>query len=90
MDAARGVVLKAGQPGGGAPTLQQVSYQGDTNLADPIVAPFVTKTPTPLSVKPVDGLPGQVKTTPVTDAQLWGNVYGKAHGGVCNAAASAG
>lgn len=90
LDAARGVVLKAGQPGGGAPTLQQVSYQGDTNLADPIVAPFVTKTTTTLSVKPVDGLPGQVKTTPVTDAQLWGNVYGKAHGGVCNAAASAG
>jgi ABC-type sugar transport system substrate-binding protein len=90
MDAARGVVLKAGQPGGGAPTLQQVSYQGDTNLADPIVAPFVTKTATTLSVKPLDGLPGQVTTTPVTDAQLWGNVYGKAHGGVCNAAASAG
>jgi ABC-type sugar transport system substrate-binding protein len=90
MDAARGVVLKAGQPGGGAPTLQQVSYQGDTNLADPIVAPFVTKTATTLSVKPIDGLPGQVTTTPVTNAQLWGNVYGKAHGGVCNAAASAG
>jgi ABC-type sugar transport system substrate-binding protein len=90
MDAAKGVVLKAGQPGGGAPTLQPVSYQGDTNLADPIVAPFVTKTATTLSVKPVNGLPGKVATTPVTDAQLWGNVYGNAHGGVCNAAASAG
>lgn len=90
LDAARGVTLKAGQPGGGAPTLQQVSYQGDTNLADPIVAPFVTKTATTLSVKPVGGLPGKVTTTPVTDARLWGNVYGKAHGGVCNAAASAG
>jgi ribose transport system substrate-binding protein len=90
MDAAKGVVLKAGQPGGGAPTLQPVSYQGDTNLADPIVAPFVTKTATTLKVKPVDGLPGAVTTTPVTNAQLWGNVYGNAHGGVCNAAASAG
>jgi ABC-type sugar transport system substrate-binding protein len=90
MDAAKGVVLKAGQPGGGAPTLQPVSYQGDTNLADPIVAPFVTKTTTTLKVKPVDGLPATVTTTPVTNAQLWGNVYGNAHGGVCNAAASAG
>ena len=44
MDAAKGVKLSAGQPGGGAPALQTVSYQGDTNLADPIVAPFVTKT----------------------------------------------
>jgi simple sugar transport system substrate-binding protein/ribose transport system substrate-binding protein len=90
MDAAKGVALKAGQPGGGAPTLQPVSYQGDTNLADPIVAPFVTKTATTLTVKPVDSLPGKVATTPVTNAQLWGNVYGNAHGGVCNAAASAG
>ena len=44
VDAAKGVKLAAGQPGGGAPTLQNVTYQGDTNLADPIVAPFVTKT----------------------------------------------
>ena len=44
VDAAKGVKLSAGQPGGGAPTLQNVTYQGDTNLADPIVAPFVTKT----------------------------------------------
>ena len=85
IDAAKGVTLKAGQPGGGAPTLQNVSYQGDTNLADPIVAPFVTKTATPLTLaKPVDGLPASVTTTPVTDQSLWGNVYGKAHGGVCS------
>jgi ABC-type sugar transport system substrate-binding protein len=90
LDAAKGVVLKAGQPGGGAPTLQTLSYQGDTNLGDPIVAPFVTKTAATLSVKPVDGLSGNVTTTPVTDAQLWGNVYGAAHGGVCAASASAG
>ena len=90
MDAAHGVVLKAGQPGGGAPTLQPVSYQGDSNLADPVVAPFVTKTATTFKLKPVDGLPATVTTTPVTNAQLWGNVYGKAHGGVCNAAASVG
>jgi ABC-type sugar transport system substrate-binding protein len=90
IDAAKGVKLAPGQPGGGAPTLQNVSYQGDSNLADPIVAPFVTKTSTTLTVKPVDGLPGTVKTAPVTDSQLWGNVYGAAHGGVCSAAAAAG
>jgi ABC-type sugar transport system substrate-binding protein len=90
LDAANGVALKAGDPGGGAPTLQTLSYQGDTNLGDPIVAPFVTKAATTLSVKPVDGLSGNVTTTPVTDAQLWGNVYGAAHGGVCSSSASAG
>jgi ABC-type sugar transport system substrate-binding protein len=87
MDAAKGVVLQAGQPGGGAPALQMLSYQGDANLGDPIVAPFVTKSAGTLSVKPVSGLPGTVTTTPVTDAQLWGNVYGAAHGGVCSSAA---
>jgi ABC-type sugar transport system substrate-binding protein len=89
VDAAKGVKLAAGQPGGGAPTLQNVSYQGDTNLADPIVAPLVTKTATTLSVStPVDGLPASFTTTPVSDASLWGNVYGKAHGGVCSSSAS--
>jgi ABC-type sugar transport system substrate-binding protein len=84
-DAAQGVTLKAGQPGGGAPALQNVSYNGDTNLADPIVAPFVTKTASTLSLKsPVDGLPASFTTTPVSDATLWGNVYGQAHGGVCS------
>lgn len=88
-DAADGVTLKAGQPGGGAPKLQDVSFDGDTNLADPIVAPFVTKTAITLSVsKPVDGLPATTTTTPVSDANLWGNVYGKAHGGVCSSSAS--
>jgi simple sugar transport system substrate-binding protein/ribose transport system substrate-binding protein len=82
-DAANGVVLKAGDPGGGAPALQMVSYKGDSNLGDPIVAPFVTKTAITLTQKPVDGLPGSFATTPVSDAALWGNVYGKAHGGVC-------
>ena len=84
-DAADGVTLKAGQPGGGAPELQNVSFDGDTNLADPIVAPFVTKTATTLSLKStVDGLPASFTTTPVSDASLWGNVYGAAHGGVCS------
>jgi simple sugar transport system substrate-binding protein/ribose transport system substrate-binding protein len=88
-DAAKGVTLAAGQPGGGAPTLQNVSYDGDTNLADPIVAPFVTKTATKLTLTTaVDGLPASFTTTPVSDADLWGNVYGKAHGGVCAASAS--
>lgn len=84
VDAAKGVKLAAGQPGGGAPALANVSYQGDTNLADPIVAPFVTKTQATLAVStPVDGLPGSVTSTPVSDSTLWGNVYGAAHGGVC-------
>ena len=43
-DAALGVVLKPGDAGGGAPALQNVSFTGDSNLGDPIVAPFVTKT----------------------------------------------
>jgi ABC-type sugar transport system substrate-binding protein len=85
VDAAKGVKLAAGQPGGGAPTLQNVTYQGDTNLADPIVAPFVTKAAKTLTVStPVAGLPGSVTTTPVSDSTLWGNVYGAAHGGVCS------
>ena len=84
VDAAKGVKLAVGQPGGGAPALANVSYQGDTNLADPIVAPFVTKSATTLTLSsPVDGLPGSVTTTPVSDSALWGNVYGSAHGGVC-------
>jgi simple sugar transport system substrate-binding protein/ribose transport system substrate-binding protein len=86
VDAAKGVKLAAGQPGGGAPALQNVSYQGDTNLADPIVAPFVTKAQQTLTISsPVDGLPGSVTTNPVTDQALWGNAYGAAHGGVCSA-----
>ncbi|HEY5393989.1 MAG TPA: sugar ABC transporter substrate-binding protein [Trebonia sp.] len=88
-DAAKGVTVSAGQPGGGAPALENVSYDGDTNLADPIVAPFVTKSATKLSLTtPVDGLPASFTTTPVSDADLWGNVYGAAHGGVCAASAS--
>src|SRR5580698_7107307 len=84
VDAAKGVKLAVGQPGGGAPTLQNVTYQGDTNLADPIVAPFVTKAAQTLTVSsPVDGLPGSVSTNPVSDQALWGNAYGAAHGGVC-------
>jgi len=88
VDAANGVKLQPGQPGGGAPTLQMVTYQGDSNLADPIVAPFVTKTATTFTVTPTSGLPGTVTTTPVTDAKLWGNVYGAAHGGVCSTSAT--
>jgi ABC-type sugar transport system substrate-binding protein len=89
VDAAKGVQLKAGQPGGGAPALQNVTYQGDTNLADPIVAPFVTKSAATLSLSsPVDGLPGSLTTTPVSNQALWGNVYGQAHGGVCSSSSS--
>ena len=85
LDAANGVVLKAGDPGGGAPALQMVTYAGDSNLGDPMVAPFVTKTGQTFNVTPVDGLPGTVTSTAVSDAQLWGNVYGSSHGGVCSA-----
>jgi ABC-type sugar transport system substrate-binding protein len=88
VDAANGVKLSPGQPGGGAPTLQMVSYAGDSNLGDPIVAPFVTKSATTFTVTPVDGLSGAVATTPVSDAQLWGNVYGSAHGGDCSSSAA--
>jgi len=83
-DAATGVKLSAGQPGGGAPSLAMVSFGGDSNLGDPIVPPFVTKGQQTLSITPIDGLSGTVTTTPVTDSSLWGNVYGNAHGGVCS------
>jgi ABC-type sugar transport system substrate-binding protein len=88
LDAANGVKHSPGQPGGGAPQLQMVSYAGDSNLADPIVAPFVTKGAQTLTVNPVLGLPGTVTTTPVGNAKLWGNVYGQAHGGVCSSSAA--
>ena len=58
------------------------------NLGDPIVAPFVTKASQTLTVTPVLGLPGTVTTTPVSDSQLWGNVYGSAHGGNCSSSAA--
>jgi hypothetical protein len=29
-----------------------------------------------------------VTSTPVGNAQLWGNVYGNAHGGVCSSSAA--
>jgi simple sugar transport system substrate-binding protein/ribose transport system substrate-binding protein len=83
LDAAKGVKLKVGDPGIGAPALSDVTYAGDTNLADPIVAPFVTKAAITLSGKGVPGAPGTVITTPVSSASLWGNSYGAAHGGVC-------
>ena len=83
IDAADGVVLKAGMPGGGAPKLAMVNYKGDSNLGDPVVAPFVTKSVEHLSIKPAGGSPSEITTTPVTNPNLWGNVYGKAHGGVC-------
>jgi len=86
LDAANGVKLTAGEPGGGAPTLQLVTYAGDTNLADPIVAPFVTKTAVTFNITPVDGQSGAVASTPVSNSALWGNVYGNAHGGVCSVA----
>jgi ribose transport system substrate-binding protein len=84
IDSAKGVTQSVGMPGGGAPTLQNVTYNGDTNLADPIVAPFVTATAGSYTVStPVDSLPASFTSTAVSDSALWGNVYGNAHGGVC-------
>jgi simple sugar transport system substrate-binding protein/ribose transport system substrate-binding protein len=85
VDAAKGVKLKAGEAGGGAPKLQEVSYDNDSNLADPIVAPFVTKSAVSLHVTPVDGLSANAESTAVSNKTLWGNVFGSSHGGVCNA-----
>jgi ribose transport system substrate-binding protein len=90
QDAANGVTLKPGDPGGGAAALQVVTYAGDSNLGDPIVAPFVTKTAVTFRTPSYEGqLSGLFTSTPVSDAQLWGNVYGSAHGGVCSAANAA-
>jgi ABC-type sugar transport system substrate-binding protein len=58
LDAANGVKHSPGDPGGGAPKLQMVTYAGDANLGDPIVAPFVTKAAQTLTVNPVLGLSG--------------------------------
>ena len=84
VDAARGVILKVGMPGLSSAPLGDVSYKGDVQLTDPIVAPFVTKTQLTLSGPATDGQPAGFTTTPVTDPTLWGNVYGAAHGGICN------
>jgi ribose transport system substrate-binding protein len=83
LDAAQGMTTSVGQTAIGAPSLQNVTYRGDVNVGDPIVAPFVTKTRMTLTGKGIPGAPGTLTTTPVSDAALWGNVYGKAHGGDC-------
>ena len=84
VDAAKGMTLSPGMAGGGAPSLQYVSYLGDKNLGDPIVAPFVTKSALTLTVgHAVDGLPASTSSTPVTSTSLYGNVLGKAQGGDC-------
>jgi len=83
LDAAQGKVLKVGQPAIGAPTLQNVTYKGDVNLGDPIVAPFVTKKAMSLAGKGIPGVTSPISTTAVSDAKLWGNVYGASHGGIC-------
>lgn len=85
-DAAQGIALKAGMKTNHGTVLSMLNYKGDANLGDPIIAPFVTKTAETLHLKhAIDGFPSTVVTTPVSDAALWGNVYGKAHGGVCTA-----
>jgi len=84
VDAARGVVHKVGDSGLTSAPLAHVSYKGDVQLTDPIVAPFVTKTQLTISGPATDGQPASFTTTPVTAPTLWGNVYGAAHGGICN------
>ena len=82
-DAAQGVVLNAGMPGLSSAPLGHASYKGDVQLADPLVAPFVTKTQMTFHGPATDGQPATFSSTAVSDPALWGNVYGKAHGGVC-------
>ncbi len=85
-DAATGVAVHVGQAGGGGAKIATVSYKGDTNLTDPIIAPLVTSTPHTLTVAhPVLGLPASSKTSSYKSNSLWGNQYGAAHGGVCAA-----
>ena len=84
VDAAKGVKLKVGQKAIGAPTLQDVSFLGDTNLGDPIVGPLVTKTAETFNAMSIAGAPGNFTSIPVTNTALWGNVYGAAHGGDCS------
>ncbi len=84
VDAAKGVALKVGDPGLTSAPLAHVSYKGDVQLTDPIVAPFVTKAQQTISGPSTDGQPASFTTTAVTNPLLWGNVYGKAHGGTCN------
>lgn len=90
LDAANGVKVSAGTAGGaGAQDIQYVTYLGDKNLTDPIIAPFVTHSAMTLKVtKPQDGLPASTATTPVSDPNLYGNVLGKAQGGDCKGVAS--
>lgn len=83
-DAAQGVTLKSGMTGVGGVKLAPVAFKGDSNLGDPVLAPFVTKTSQHFMLTPVDGQPATFASTPVTDKALWGNVYGAAHGGVCS------
>jgi ABC-type sugar transport system substrate-binding protein len=82
-DAADGVVLKVGMPGLSSAPLGHASYKGDVQLTDPLVAPFVTKTQMTFHGPATDGQPATFSSTAVSDPTLWGNVYGKAHGGVC-------
>ena len=58
LDAAKGVKLHPGRPVEARRSSRTSAYHGDSNLADPIVAPFVTKGPATLKLgHPVDGLP---------------------------------
>jgi ABC-type sugar transport system substrate-binding protein len=82
-EAAMGVKLKVGEKAIGAPSLQDVSFLGDSNLGDPIVGPLVTKTAITFNAKGIAGAPGNFTSIPVTNTALWGNVYGAAHGGDC-------
>ena len=84
LDAAKGVKLKVGDRGLTSAPLAHVSYKGDVQLTDPIVAPFVTKSKLRISGPRTDGQPSSFNTTAVSNPALWGNVYGKSHGGVCN------
>lgn len=85
-EAAQGVVLKAGMPGLSSAKLGHVSYRGDVQLTDPLVAPFVTKTQMRFHGPATDGQPAIFRSVAASTPKLWGNVYGKAHGGICSGA----
>jgi len=64
------------------PKLEDVNYSGDTNLADPIVAPFVTKTTDQLNAMRHPGGSRQDHNHADHQRKPVGNTYGAAHGGV--------
>ena len=86
VDAAKGVKLKPGEPGIGAPKLAGRQLPGRQQPGDPIVAPFVTKTALPFTEMPGGRPARQFTTTAVTDGQPLGKpLLGRARWVGCGA-----